>query len=130
MAGPAVSVEGLRELDRAFARAGEEVNREMPRRLESAARPVERTAEALAVTTIRNMRGSPEWANMRIGSNRDFVYVAPVKRGTKISTRKRRGFARLLINRAMQPAVDHNAGQVRATLDDMLARMQRRWENS
>lgn len=127
---PIVDVKGLRELNRAFAVASADVRKNKRKRLEGAARPVARTAEVLALGRISHMPGSPAWAGMRIGSNRDFVYVAPQRRGSRIASKKRRNIARLLINRAMEPAVDRNAENVRRTLDDMLARMERAWERS
>lgn len=127
---PIVDVKGLRELNRAFAVASAEVRKTKKKRLEAAARPVARDAEVLAVGRIRNMSKSPSWAGMRIGSNRDFVYVAPQRRGTNIVSKKRRNIARLIITRAMEPAVDRNAENVRRTLDEMLARMERAWERS
>ena len=128
MAGPIVDVKGLRELDRAFARASADVRATKKKRLEGAARPVARDAEVLALGRISHMPRSPAWSGMRIGSNRDFVYVAPQQRGSRVASKKRRNIADLLIDRAMQPAVDRNAEGVRRTLDEMLARMERAWE--
>lgn len=99
-----------------------------------AARPVQDTAESLAVSRIRNMPGSPEWAKMRIGVSRReaLVYMVPASRGRRRGKRWRRpttserSFAPLLASRAMDPALDQNQEQVVHNIDNLLDSISRK----
>jgi hypothetical protein len=118
-------VRGLTELNRAFVLAGTKLHKNKNQILRHYARPVERTAETLAMTQIDRM--TLPWAQMRIGSTPEFVYVAPQQRGTRILSRKRPKFGRLLMRRAMEPALEANREQIARGLDELLARLEREW---
>lgn len=129
MATQAVSVKGLRELNRAFARADRKLKTEKNDALKQAAEPVRREAEELAVLEISRI-GIP-WSRMRIGVTQRVVYVAPAQRGVKgrgNARRRRPNLAPRLMNEAMRPALDHNRRQVVEKLDDMLRTVGREWE--
>jgi hypothetical protein len=117
-------VHGLGELSQAFADAGREATSELRAGLRQAADPVRRDAETLAVAKIRHMPLSPKWAEMRVGVLTRLVYVAPVKRGVKTrgaDPRRRPKLADLLMERAMEPALqrneEHSVHAVQAALD-------------
>ncbi|TMQ03786.1 MAG: hypothetical protein E6J91_45795 [Deltaproteobacteria bacterium] len=118
MEGPAVVVRGQRELSRAFAKADRETRLEWRRTLRQLAEPVRSDAEQLALQTIRNMPKSPKWARMRTGVTQKLVYVAPRQKGTRGRGRGRRpNLADLLMDRAMQPALDRHRGDVERAVE-------------
>jgi len=116
-------VRGIEALDRAFALAGNNMRKDLPRILRSKAAPVERAAEgnALAIGS-----GVP-WSEMRVGSTRHMVYVSPFQRGTKLLQRKRPKFAARLLQRAMLPALNSQREQVAQAVDELLARLERQF---
>lgn len=116
-------VRGARELDRAFALAKGEMRKQLPIMLRSTGRPVERAAEVNANT----IGAGVPWSQMRIGSTRHSVYVAPERRGSKIPARKRPRFAVRLMSRAMIPALDSTRAEVGKSFDDLLALIERRF---
>lgn len=122
----AVRVRGLRELNRAFARADRKLRLEKNDALRRAAEPVRDEAEQLAATEISRI-GIP-WSRMRVGVTTKVVYVAPRERGQKRGSRKRPNLAGLLMGRAMQPALDRNREHVIDRIDDLLADVGREWE--
>jgi hypothetical protein len=129
MPAQAVSVKGLRELNRAFARADKKLKTEKNDALKSAAEPVRQEAELLASVSISRI-GIP-WSRMRVGVTQRVVYVAPKQRGVTArgNARMRRPkFGTRLMDEAMQPALDNNRQQVVAKLDDMLRTVGREWE--
>lgn len=129
MPAQAVSVKGLRDLNRAFARADRRLRLEKNDALKDAAEPVRQEAEALAVSNIRRI-GIP-WSRMRIGVTQRVVYVAPKQRGvtSRGNARMRRpNLAKRLMDEAMQPALDSNRAQVVEKLDDVLRTVGREWE--
>lgn len=129
MPAQAVSVKGLRELNRAFARADKTLKREKNDALKDAAEPVRREAEALAVSNISRI-GVP-WSRMRVGVTQKVVYVAPKERGVRSrgdQRRRRPNLAGRLMDDAMQPALDHNHQKVVENLDHVLATVGRAWE--
>ena len=121
----AVRVKNLKELNRAFARADRYVKREWRDTLKEAAEPVRRTAEIRAARNIRNI--GPWWSQMRVGVSSTAVYVAPFQRGTRVAALRRRNLADLLMNRAMQPALDDNHERVYQRVNEMLDRMGHDW---
>lgn len=127
MASGAIRVEGLRELERAFAVADKELKADLRDALQEAAAPVRSTAQSLAGASIRNLGAGDPWARMRIGSASSIVYVAPVERGTRIRSRRRRRFADLLLQRAMEPALAMNRDRVVRRIDQMLIEISRLW---
>jgi hypothetical protein len=129
MPAQAVSVKGLRELNRAFARADKKLKTEKNDALKSAAEPVRQEAELLASVSISRI-GIP-WSRMRVGVTQRVVYVAPRERG--VTSRgnerlRRRKFGTRLMEEAMQPALDNNRQQGVEKLDDMLRTVGREWE--
>jgi hypothetical protein len=113
-------VEGYTGLMRALAQADRDVRLGVRRELRGVARPVQQDAQQLALSTIAGMPRSPRWAGMRIGIIRTSVYVAPRQRGVKSGPRKRPNLANLLMNQAMQPALDRNTARVEAGFEQML----------
>ncbi len=125
------SVEGYRDLLRAFRIADKELNRELRSRLKAVAEPVRVDAQHLAVQNIRRI-GIP-WSEMRIGVTRAGVYVAPKKRGVK--TRGRGGLRRpnlfeLLLGEALIPALAMNEGRIVFEMERLLEEVGRKWERA
>jgi hypothetical protein len=122
MAAGSVQVLGLRELKRAFKRMGAELNTELRKELIKAAKPVAEEAESLALTKIRNMPTSPDWADMRIGvTAAAIVYIVPLRKNR--GNPKRPNLKGLLLNRAMEPALVNKQGEVVLGVDRMLGRL-------
>ena len=124
----AVAVRGLRELNRTFKHAPKDVRREIRDEYRTVAEPVRSTAEILAVSSIR--RVGLNWSRMRTGITTTLVYVAPRQRGVKGRGRGRRPkFGTLLMDRAMQPALERNEHRIEADFDRMLGRLVHDWDN-
>lgn len=122
----AVKVEGLRELQRAFARADRKMSRELRKELRTAAKPVSEEAERLAVSEIKNM--TEDWSMMRIGVTRKEIYVVPQLRGTKSRQRKRPNLKDLLLDRAMEPALEREREHVVERIQHVLDTVASEWE--
>lgn len=121
-----VKVDGLRELERAFARADKHVQQDMRDALAEAAAPVRNAAQALAANQLRP--GDP-WAGMRVGVSRSVAWVAPVERGTRTrSPRSRPRFGTFLMDRAMLPALEQNVHQVEQRVGKLLDEVADVWE--
>lgn len=121
-------VNGLSDLQKAWAVADKETSRELRAALRDAAKPVQSDAQALAMHTIDNM--TLPWSRMKIGVTRRSVYVAPGHRETRVKSRKRPKLADLLAVRAMQPALDRNIRKVEGEVDRALATVGRKWETA
>ena len=119
-----VQVEGLRELNRAFARLGKDANKQMRGELKKVAEPVASDAHQLAASRIRNI--GPKWSEMRVGVTQRLVYVVPKQRG-RLSRRnpklKRPNMAPLLMTRAMLPALHENEQRIVQRLENLLDRL-------
>lgn len=132
----AIRVEGLNGLVDAFAAADRHVRDDLRDALQEAAAPVRSEAQMLAGTRIPHMGGTHRpWARMRIGiAGRSVVYVAPVERGTKSrgakTVRGRPNLARLLLDRAMEPALADNTAKVEHRLDLLLDEVVTVWERT
>jgi hypothetical protein len=129
MADQTIHVQGLRDLQRAFALADKSVSKELRATLRDAAEPVRSDAARLAVQEITRI--GPRWSQMRVGVTRTLVYVAPKERGVKsrgLQQRKRKNLAPLLRDRALDPALDRNIGQVERKVEQMLATVGKQWE--
>jgi len=122
-------VYGLHDVQAAFADADKQLRLGIRGGLQQIAEPVRAGAEQLGMSTIRNMPRSPRWSKMRIGVTRDLVYVAPRQRGSKGRgyDPRRRGygyahppFSDLLMLRAMEPALEHHAGEIEQRFDELL----------
>ena len=122
----AVTVSGLHELQAALAKADKQVRLGIRGGLRQVAEPVQKGAEQLALSSISGMSKSPRWSRMRIGITRDLVYVAPRQRGTGgrgHQAARRPNLARLLMDRAMQPALEQHAGEIEHRFDEFLDRV-------
>lgn len=124
--GETVRVEGLAELNRAFALADRKLRTEKNQQLRELAEPVRSDAERLAAASIARI-GIP-WSRMRVGVTRTSVYVAPRQRGSRLRERKRRNLAGLLLDRAMLPALQVNQPQIVAGVDHWLGEVGKAWE--
>lgn len=107
-----VSSSQVRFVNRALAHADKEIAAGARKEIDAIGHLVERDAEKLALSTIRNMRRSPAWADMRVGQNNDLVYVVPVRRGVKRGKRKRPNLAPLMLRKAMRPAKQKNEAEI------------------
>lgn len=114
-----IRVQGLRELTSAFGRMSIQLKRDLAGELAVAAEPVRSRATDLAQTEIRNI--GDRWSQMRVGVTTSLVYVAPKARRRRGSPRP--NLAGLLMNRAMQPALDEKAPEVVGLLDAMIGRL-------
>lgn len=125
MATGAVRVQGLRELTRAFKNISGDLSRELNNALTDAADPVKQEAEQLALTRIRNMPRSPDWAGMRIGVSkaRGVVFMVPATRSRRRPGSSRPNLANLLLERSMEPALDANQGEIVERVDRVLGQL-------
>ena len=125
--GETIRVEGLRELQRAFAAADRTLVTELRTELREVAEPVRADAERLAVAGIPSIGLS--WSRMRVGVTQTGVYVAPRRKGGK-GSRRRPNLAGLLLGRSMMPALQQNVPQVEAGMERMLGKVGRAWERA
>ena len=119
MPAQAIRVKNLRELNIAFALADKRVRLEFRGELRNASEPVRADAQRLAASEITNI--GDKWSKMRVGITRKSVYVAPTRRGVKsrgASKLRRPNLAGLLMDRAMQPALDRNISEVERRIDN------------
>ena len=123
MAASTVRVHGLREMSRAFARADKELKKDLRSTLRDVAEPVREEATTRALREIRNI--GPAWSQMRTGVTSHGAYVAPRQR--RRGGTKRPNLALLLMERAMQPALDANADEIEDAVGDMLDEICVRW---
>ena len=124
----ALAVKGYTELARTFQHAPRDVNKAYREELRTIGEPTRLTAEELAVSSIRKI--GHDWSRMRTGITTRVTYVAPRERGAKGRGGSRRpNLARLLMERAMQPALDRNRGQVEHDFDVMLGRLVNSWDH-
>lgn len=116
-------VRGMADLQRALKVADRNVRLGVRREMRETAEPVRRDAESLAGVRIRNI--GDRWDRMRVGVTQRSVYVAPRQRAVRRGDHpaKRPNLAPLLMGRAMQPALEQNAPQVRQAFDEMLGTM-------
>lgn len=117
-ASSGVTIRGLRDLNKAFAQADKDARRFVRAAEREIAEPVRKAAEQLAVTEISHI--GPAWSQMRIGVTQKVIYVAPKKRGTRDASLRRPNLAGLLMNKAMQPALDQNADRIEAAIEHAL----------
>lgn len=106
-------VYGLREISAAYAKLERDTRAGMLKTLSDAAEPVQRTAEQLGQARISRI--GKNWWKMRVGVTRTLVYVAPKQkgiRGRKDDPRHREKFAGLLMDEAMEPALERNEAKV------------------
>ena len=114
-------VHGVDELQRGNDRAVRRLHTQNSSALRELAEPIRSLAQSRALTSIRNMPRSPQWAEMRTG-------VAPVARGTRGRGRRGRpALAGRLLDRAMIPALEQHQAAVVQKYDRMLADVEREW---
>lgn len=111
-----IAIEGLSELQRDLRKYNTDLKKELKTTLAAAAEPIRVRAQSLAAASISHI--GPTWQQMRIGVITSGVYLAPKTRGKGGS--KRPNLAGLLMDDAMQPAVDSGADAVMAALEVML----------
>lgn len=122
----AVIVKGYRELHVALAKADRDTRLGVRRELRAVAQPVQQDAEILALDRISGLSRTPQWAAMRVGVTRKVVYVAPRMRSkSRGGPAKRPKLARLLLEQAMEPALQRNETEtvlrLERTLDTLAA---------
>lgn len=125
----ALVVRGMRELTRTFQNAPKDVNRAYRDELKTVAEPVRMESEQLATSSIRRM--TPAWSKMKTGVTTRLVYVAPRKRGIGgrgDDPRRRPNLGTLLMDRALQPALERNRARVEQDFDQMLDRLVTKWD--
>lgn len=121
--GSAVRITGLKELNRAFKRIDKGLAKtELVEPLKKAADPVAKDAEMFALTRIRNMPRSPDWAVMRIGVSQaqGLVYMVPQQRGGRGSPR---GGLKPRLLEQMESARDKNEEKVTKEMDNFLGKL-------
>ena len=124
MASPrTIKVHGLREMSLAFSKADKDLKKNLRSTLREVAEPVREEAASRASHEIRNI--GPRWSQMRVGVTSKVVYVAPRQRSRGGS--RRPNLASLLMERAMEPALEANAGQIEDACEDMLDKIARDW---
>ena len=120
-----VRVDGLRELNRAFAKFGAEEKKALTGALADAAEPVRARAETLADQNIRNI--GPDWDQMRTGATTKLVYVAPARRRGRNPNLARPNLAPLLMDKALSPALEEAMPEVVDLLDGVLGQLGDEW---
>jgi hypothetical protein len=107
-----VVIHGQKELERAFLQLRRETLAEIRPVLRELGKIVADDAERRAGSEISNI--GPRWQRMRVGVTVKAVYVVPRQRGIKQSgdPRKRPNLSPLMMNRAMQPALDAHQAEV------------------
>ena len=119
-----VNVTGLRELNRALAKADRQTRKIVTSEFKQVAEPIRADAQSRASGEIRNI--GDKWPRMRTGTTRTSVYVAPRERG-RLSRRnpalRRPNLAVLLMNRAMQPALEHGRPAIERRVEGALDRI-------
>lgn len=130
-----IRVQGLREMQRAFAVADKTLLVEFQTAMRAVAEPVRVDAERLAATKIRNIlspTAEVDWWRMRVGLTRVSLYVAPFERG-RLSKRNPRRYSRpnlagLLMDKAMEPALARNEARAVAAVDHVLQTVGSAWQ--
>lgn len=121
-----VEVRGLNELNRTFRQLPADLRREARKDLRSVGEPVKQRAEELAISEISHI--GPKWSRMRLAysAREAALYMAPRQRGGR--GRSRPNLAGLLMDKAMEPALEQNTERVMVLMEAMLGRVARRFE--
>lgn len=129
-----IEIEGFSELAKALARTGPDVRRALNAGLKGLAEPIARDAEQFAEAGITGLarKRTSDWGAMRVGVARGFslVYVAPRERGRLgrgDDPLRRPAFADVLIEKAMDPAVEANEAGVIAGAEKIVDDVTRGW---
>lgn len=131
LAEATIRVKGYKEITKAFAKADRSIKGEMQEAFKDVAEPIRLGAELRARSRITHI--GPRWGLMRTGLTTTRVYVAPRERGRRSRLNRALGrpnLAGLLMDRAMQPALDANEHLVAERFDDALARIERIWDRA
>jgi hypothetical protein len=119
-----IVVQGLRELNQAFANTDRDTRLGWRAEQRRIAEPIRQDAEQRALSSIRRMPASPKWARMRTGVTRTAVYVAPRQRGVRGRGRHlyygRPNLADLLETRALGPAGEAHEQQVETEIERLM----------
>lgn len=117
--GVGIKIHGLKQLNRALAKAEKDSRANVRLALRAVAEPIRSEAEqrALGITNI----GS-RWGRMRIGASRSVVYVAPMTR-SRDPARKRPNLAAKLMDEAMAPALESHRLGLEAAVGRALDKM-------
>lgn len=121
-----IRTHGVRELVRDFGGFRGAIGKELQKALKEAAQVVADDAESYAQSSIPGI--GDKWSEFRIGARGPMVYVAPVARATKVTSRKRPEFSGLLYERAMEPSIDANIDTVMRHVEDALDHTLRRFD--
>ena len=111
-----IRIRGAAEVEKAFLDVRREVLAEIRPALRGIAKGVARDAENKAEANISHI--GAKWSRMRIGVTVKTVYVAPKQRRHGGSPRK--NLAPLLMNKAMQPALDENQDEIVRRLGEVV----------
>jgi hypothetical protein len=121
---PAIRVRGLAELQRAFKRVDVDMRVGLKGLLLAAAEPARVRAEQLATSNITNLHAGDKWGRMRTGVTTRVVYIAPKTRGARgFGPQKRPSFGPMLLEEAMEPALDQTRPEVYALVEIALDRL-------
>lgn len=116
MAAGQIRIKGQAEVEAAFLSLRKEVLAELRPALREIAQPVRELASEKAMENIRNIGAA--WSRMRVGVTTKVVYIAPTSRRHGGSPRP--NLAALLMDKAMQPALDESQGEIVAKLDALV----------
>ncbi len=118
----AIKVTGLSELIQGFEKVDRELGKEVRRALRDAGDVVARDAHGRAVREIRHM--TEPWSEFRLGMSQSdvsfVVYIVPRQRGVKSGPKVRHKFSGLMLDRAMNPALEENANEIRKELENAI----------
>lgn len=106
-------------MNTAILKVGKDLQAEVQAELTAIAAPIRDEAQVRALGQGYGI----EWSRMRVGQTSRSVYVVPVDRGTKVKSMKRPKFARLMLSRAMRPALQSHAAESARRLDAVVARV-------
>ena len=118
----ATLIKGYTAMQRAFKKADKDLPKDLRETLKAVAEPVRRDAADRAVREITNI--GPKWSQMRTSVTQRGVYVAPRQRRGRM---KRPNLAPLLMDRAMQPALDAHASETEREVGKALDGLFSRW---
>jgi len=122
MADFAYITKGFHEVEAAFTETAFRVDPVVGKALRQLAKPVQRSAQDLAVANMSNIgTGSSSWSRMRVGRKRVEVYV--VEKQHSQGGDPRSGFLPRIMDTALRPALEMHRGEIHAGVDAALALM-------
>ncbi len=123
-----IQVRGLANVQRALRNAEKDTRLGIRNELREFAEPTRVTVESLAVARIPTV--GLTWSRMRSGVTQRSIFVVPRQRGSKNKTLKRTNFSRLMMDRAMQPALDQREPELVRDFNTMLNRVADKFNRS